>query len=791
MHQDTGLNRVLKIEDYVVSNTETLKNRSIAPIEGSLPTGFVFPFIITFPASPSGAITATNGALVDITGSLLGYTTLSVPVAGDYIKIGISYSGNGNLIFTAGTPAATISAATPPPAIGGSYAIGYVVLQNIAGTMSNVTSDDIYQYTRGAELSSPSTAILETLKNDFVNSPYNLMSSDVFSVDGNVLVDPTSTASYNVTSKALDFASAGQTLISVNMLDAQEFLTAGRDIWDMRAIIHWRLANLDTAAVYEVSRDGGAHYATVDMSRIGANTEVYYGDYRWLREEENSVTVQNVFSPSADTTLTDVAGVIESAAQKFTFTARTRGTTLRMFLKKTSSPAGSYRMAIYSDSASAPSARLFTTGWVLASTLGTSYANSDISINYQNFEANVTYWLVLETDADYKAGVGSGTISWGRQAGASLQHLVLDGVVWSQASALAEAAYAVIGGQESFAAIDGFAGSTTSSLALNITTSAFFSQKFTTVASQVLKKVTIKLEKVQTAGTLIGLIYLQIIKDDTLGAPSTNYEDIVAGSAGLDVTTLAVSAGQFVDFILPTTAIPPGDYHIVLSSDATYKSSYSVAVRSIIWEGFGGGTPVGNRRSIALTPWTAAPGATKFIYNVLGRPLDLRLRVTSSAGSKSIEAFTTLYDKEIVGISGGIKNIQSFRFQAVADNLSQFQLTAFAPDVDLLNVYHVERGKVYRFGVFSMQGSKLVFPANFFYNAGVEETVTLICTQLEGSSFDNSDSNALLLANNFLGSTDATIDRSQPGRGIVLRRPDGGLREISISNTDTIVVTVV
>ena len=60
--------------------------------------------------------------------------------------------------------------------------------------------------------------------------------------------------------------------------------------------------------------------------------------------------------------------------------------------------------------------------------------------------------------------------------------------------------------------------------------------------------------------------------------------------------------------------------------------------------------------------------------------------------------------------------------------------------------------------------------------------------QSEQGAFDNSDVNGNLLATNHLGSTDPNIDRSQNGRGIFLRRPDGTLREITIDDTDNIVV---
>lgn len=45
-----------------------------------------------------------------------------------------------------------------------------------------------------------------------------------------------------------------------------------------------------------------------------------------------------------------------------------------------------------------------------------------------------------------------------------------------------------------------------------------------------------------------------------------------------------------------------------------------------------------------------------------------------------------------------------------------------------------------------------------------------------------------LVSENYLGSTDPLLDRSSNGRGIFLRRPDGTLREITIDNSDNIIV---
>jgi hypothetical protein len=99
-------------------------------------------------------------------------------------------------------------------------------------------------------------------------------------------------------------------------------------------------------------------------------------------------------------------------------------------------------------------------------------------------------------------------------------------------------------------------------------------------------------------------------------------------------------------------------------------------------------------------------------------------------------------------------------------------------------VYDVNSGQVYRFGAFTVNGQSVQFDDGQFLSPG--ETLTLVFDQTAGSAYDNSDVNALLLATNHLGSTDATIDKSAAGRGIFLRRPDGTLREITINDNDEI-----
>lgn len=164
---------------------------------------------------------------------------------------------------------------------------------------------------------------------------------------------------------------------------------------------------------------------------------------------------------------------------------------------------------------------------------------------------------------------------------------------------------------------------------------------------------------------------------------------------------------------------------------------------------------------------------------------DLRLKITASASSK-LEGYGIFYDKELsANVASGSLNIEVFEFSGSL-NTYQFTLTKFVPHPDLLKVYDVNTGQVYDYGAFTFSGQTVVFDSGQFYQPG--QTIKLRFIQMEGTAFDNSDVNALLMASNHLGSTDTSIDRSIAGRGIFLRRPDGMLREICIDNSDNIII---
>jgi hypothetical protein len=276
-------------------------------------------------------------------------------------------------------------------------------------------------------------------------------------------------------------------------------------------------------------------------------------------------------------------------------------------------------------------------------------------------------------------------------------------------------------------------------------------------------------------GAPTGNLYVSICTD-SVGDPDT----VLVESNAIPMTSL-VTGNNTID--LPDVYLAAGTYHIKFRTDATYKGVYSAGVTQIAVQSQAVGVAPFLRRYNG-TVWSNA-STENLTYTLRGITIDLRFRVTSSAGSKKLDGYGIFYDKSIGNISTGILQREVFHFDGTA-NLNEFTLTKFIPNPDLLKVYDVTSGQVYTFGAWTLQGQKVVFEVNQFNSPG--NPITLVFDQTTGGAFDNSDLNGLLLANNHLGSTDTSIDKSVNGRGIFLRRPDGTLREICIDDSDNIVV---
>lgn len=318
---------------------------------------------------------------------------------------------------------------------------------------------------------------------------------------------------------------------------------------------------------------------------------------------------------------------------------------------------------------------------------------------------------------------------------------------------------------------------------LNLTTLQAIGQRFNVASGEEnAQQVVLYINKV---GSPLGNTLVRLVKDNGFGLPSTATTDILAQ---VQVSNSSLAAGDnAVTLSWGTNLLIPGDYHYVIATDAGYQASFVAGITSVRAR-VDAVLPIGPFGIGELNAGTWATNAAQtLIHTINGRVLDLRVRITSSAADVQLLGYGVFYGRQQDQIVTGIKNREVQSFNGTTDNFNTFTLTNFFPDPDLLKVYHVETGQVYMHGAngFLLNGSQVVFAPDTFNGLG---TVTLVFDQLAGTSFDNSDQNASLLAANFLGSTNATIDRSAAGRGIFLRRPDGTLREITIDDNDNIAI---
>lgn len=279
-------------------------------------------------------------------------------------------------------------------------------------------------------------------------------------------------------------------------------------------------------------------------------------------------------------------------------------------------------------------------------------------------------------------------------------------------------------------------------------------------------------------GSRLGNFFVNIVKDSS-GTPSTATTDILVTSTAVAASSLTSGADN--TFAVPNTVLAPGTYWITWFGDATYYTGGNLVFITDASSG-------GNWASFNGTTWSSNAG--DFKSSLQGRVLDLRLKITAGTANTKLAATAVAYNLSSLGQTSTVPQRQAFSFNSLT-NTNSFTLTQFTPDPNLLVVNHVETGLTYVYGLFSLQGNTIVFPANFFNPDGISRTVTLIANQNQGGSYNNADQNALLLAANHLGSTDATIDKSLAGFGPILKRPDGTLRMIALDNFDNLTISSV
>ncbi len=141
MKASTSPNRVLNLGAANIQTSGTgghSRNRVLPPVNNT-----VLSFAggtVEFPAVSSGSIIGSV--------TFQSAYTLNITV-NQYRKVLVMIDSTNKIALSFGAEGASESAATVPAQLGGTFAIGYVTLQNVAGTISNVVNSKIYQFVGG------------------------------------------------------------------------------------------------------------------------------------------------------------------------------------------------------------------------------------------------------------------------------------------------------------------------------------------------------------------------------------------------------------------------------------------------------------------------------------------------------------------------------------------------------------------------------------------------------------------------------------------------------------------
>lgn len=308
---------------------------------------------------------------------------------------------------------------------------------------------------------------------------------------------------------------------------------------------------------------------------------------------------------------------------------------------------------------------------------------------------------------------------------------------------------------------------------LNDTTQQAIAQEFALIRTTAIRELDLDLT---VNGSPTGKMIVRLV-NDSAGLPSTSSTDILTETS-VDVSTLVTGTNTIS---IPRTVLVPDTYHITMTGDSDYQAAFVTVTTSVEIDANSAGSDASVFNG---TIWSGA--GSNLTFDLKGYVLDLRIRITASGSPDPANLTGTgiLYDLTTTGVIGGFKNRQVFSFNSTS-NPNEFDVTAFTPDPDLFRMILVETGQMFMAPALTFDGKTVIFPEDSFDNGGIPADFNLIAFQPEGGSFDNSDLNALLMAGNFLGSTDPSVDRSSPGRGILLRSPNGSLYEITIKDGGT------
>ena len=243
--------------------------------------------------------------------------------------------------------------------------------------------------------------LLERLKNRLANyGAYEYMTPVIFStVEEDLTFEANTTANFSVVNSNYEFETIGTVFESVQLLDA-EFLAEEIELDEIELIHYWNLDSLDSAAIYEVSRDGGNEWQSVSMSRIGSS-DTYRGTHTFAEEAANSFSQTEGTFNGTYTNLTD----LNELSRDFILANTTTVKKVTAGVNKTAAATGYvFAVAVKDDGGGLPSTdpldEIGRSKFVSIDGLVAGAQSVDFEIRFT--APAETYHIVFKTDVIYK-----------------------------------------------------------------------------------------------------------------------------------------------------------------------------------------------------------------------------------------------------------------------------------------------------------------------------------------------------------------------------------------------------
>ena len=350
---------------------------------------------------------------------------------------------NGQILIVGALDSAPLIADAPKAAFGsGGLPIGQVAIQNDSLVNATAVEDILQSHVMqlgiggsGGSGSGDASSLLSDYKITLSHSIYDLLSYNIFDIDGDEKVAPSTTASINYASSPMTYKFAtGETLVCTDLLDP-EFIDAGTDIMQVDVQVNWADDAIDTAAIYEISKDGGTTWEVVNLARIGVGVS-YIGTHTFSSDLLEAIHSENNISNWVDQSV-GYTDTVSGWAQLFTPSEDIIVNKVNGYFVKSAATTGTLKAALYDTSGINPGNLIIesSTSYDLS-----TLADGDLELSFDFADAaldgGTPYNTVFTIDGVYVAdalsakitaggGLSFYTTAWGTSVGSSLVYQVI------------------------------------------------------------------------------------------------------------------------------------------------------------------------------------------------------------------------------------------------------------------------------------------------------------------------------------------------------------------------------